>query len=136
MNKIKANLKMIIMVFKYSPLFAISALLMIIVDVLSTLIDLYILENTVDLIANGSTFKEVFLFIIVAISIKILLTIFNSIYNGYIRTRGRNLWVKKIQGIIYKKAMQIDIKYFDDPKLYDKFSRALKQSDLKTINCF
>ena len=136
MNKIKANLKMIIMVFKYSPLFAISALLMIIIDVLSTLIDLYILENTVDLIANGSTFKEVFLFIIVAISIKILLTIFNSIYNGYIRIRGRNLWVKKIQGIIYKKAMQIDIKYFDDPKLYDKFSRALKQSDLKTINCF
>ena len=32
--------------------------------------------------------------------------------------------------------MQINISYFDDPKLYDKFSRALKQSDIKTIDCF
>lgn len=136
MNKIKANLKMIFLVFRYSPLFAIWGLLMIVVDVLGTLLDLQILEKTVDLVVEGSTFTEVFRFIIIVLLLKIILMIFGSLYYGYIRTRGRNIWVKKIQKIIYEKAMQIDIKYFDDPKLYDKFSRALKQSDIKTIDCF
>ena len=136
MSKLKANLKMIILVFKYTPLYAIWGLMMIVVDVLGTLLDLQILEKTVDLVVNGSTFTDVLKFIIVVVVLRIILMIFGSLYYGYIRTRGRNIWVKKIQNVIYKKAMKIDIKYFDDPKLYDKFSRALKQSDIKTIDCF
>ena len=42
MRKIKANIKMILMVFKYTPLFAIASIIIIAVDVLSTLVDLYI----------------------------------------------------------------------------------------------
>lgn len=136
MRKIKANLKMMLMVFKYSPLFAITSIIMIIVDALSTLVDLYILEEVVRLVELGFDYTKVLKFIIIIISIKIVLTIYRSLYYGHIRTKGRNEWVKKIQSIIYDKAMRIDISYFDDPKLYDKFSRALKQSDLKTIDCF
>lgn len=136
MNKIKANLKLILLVFKYTPLFAIWGILMIVIDVLGTLLDLEILETTVELVTKGSKFNEVLKFIILIITIKIILVILGSLYYGYIRTRGRNIWVKKIQSVIYKKASQIDISYFDDPKLYDKFSRALKQSDIKTIDCF
>ena len=73
MNKIKANLKMIFLVFRYSPLFAIWGLLMIVVDVLGTLLDLQILEKTVDLVVEGSTFTEVFRFIIIVLLIKLLL---------------------------------------------------------------
>ena len=43
MNKIKANLKLILLVFKYTPLFAIWGILMIVIDVLGTLLDLEIL---------------------------------------------------------------------------------------------
>ena len=136
MRKIKANIKMILMVFKYTPLFAIASIIIIAVDVLSTLVDLYILEEVISLITNGKTFMEILRFIVVIILVKILLVIYSSIYYGYIRIRCRNEWVKKIQTIIYSKAMKIDISYFDDPKLYDKFSRALKQSDIKTIDCF
>ncbi len=136
MRKIKANLKMMLMVFKYSPLFAISSIIIIVVDVLSTLVDLYILEEVVRLVEQGFDFNQVLKFIIIIITIKIALAIFRSLYYGHIRTKGRNEWVKKIQSIIYAKAMRIDISYFDDPELYDKFSRALKQSDLKTIDCF
>lgn len=136
MRKIKANIKMILTVFKYTPLFAIASIIIIAVDVLSTLVDLYILEEVISLITNGKTFMEILRFIVVIILVKILLVIYSSIYYGYIRIRCRNEWVKKIQTIIYSKAMKIDISYFDDPKLYDKFSRALKQSDIKTIDCF
>lgn len=136
MSKIKANLKLILLVFRYTPLFAIWGVFMIIIDVLGTLLDLEILETIVDLVTKGSDFPEVLKFIIIIIAIRIVLVIFGSLYYGYIRTRGRNIWVKKIQTIIYKKASQIDISYFDEPKLYDKFSRALKQSDIKTIDCF
>ena len=136
MRKIKANLKMMLMVFKYSPLFAVTSVILVAVDVLSTLVDIYILEEVVSLVTLGKTFSEVLGFIIVIISVKIVLAIYTSLYYGHIRTKGRNEWVKKIQTIIYSKAMKIDISYFDDPKLYDKFSRALKQSDIKTIDCF
>ena len=136
MRKIKANLKMMLMVFKYSPLFAVTSIILVVVDVLSTLVDIYILEEVVSLVTLGKTFSEVLGFIIVIISVKIVLAIYTSLYYGHIRTKGRNEWVKKIQTIIYSKAMKIDISYFDDPKLYDKFSRALKQSDIKTIDCF
>lgn len=136
MRKIKANLKMMLMVFKYSPLFAVTSIILVAVDVLSTLVDIYILEEVVSLVTLGKTFSEVLGFIIVIISVKIVLAIYTSLYYGHIRTKGRNEWVKKIQTIIYSKAMKIDISYFDDPKLYDKFSRALKQSDIKTIDCF
>lgn len=136
MKRIKANLKMIFMVFKYSPMFAIMAIVMIAVDVFETLLGLYILEHVIELIENNNSFDKVLMFIVVSVALQTFCMAFRSIYNGYIRTKGRNVWVKKIQGVIYKKAKEIDISYFDDPKLYDKFSRALKQSDIKSIDCF
>lgn len=136
MKRIKANLKMIFMVFKYSPVFAIMAIVMIGVDVFETLLSLYILEHVIELIENNNPFDKVLIFIIVSVALQAFCMTFRNIYNGYIRTKGRNVWVKKIQGVIYKKAKEIDIAYFDDPKLYDKFSRALKQSDIKSIDCF
>lgn len=136
MKKIKANLKMICLVFKFSTLYAICSVLMVGINVLSTLLDLFILERTVTLVEKAYDFESILLFIVVVIVLKILLAILSSLYYGYITARGRHMWVKKIQGIIYSKAMQIDISYFDDPELYDKFSRGLKQSDIQTINCF
>ena len=106
MNKIKANLKLILLVFKYTPLFAIWGILMIVIDVLGTLLDLEILEKIIELVTKGSKFNEVLKFIILIITIKIVLVILGSLYYGYIRTRGRNIWVKKIQSVIYKKASQ------------------------------
>lgn len=136
MKKIKANLKMICLVFKFSTLYAICSVLMVGINVVSTLLDLFILERTVTLVEKAYDFESILLFIIVVIILKIILAILSSLYYGYIKARGRHMWVKKIQGIIYSKAMQIDISYFDDPELYDKFSRGLKQSDIQTINCF
>lgn len=136
MKKIITNLKMVCLVFKFSTFYAITSLLMIGVNILSTILDLYILETTVTLVEKAYDLKTILLFIVIVISIKIVLAIFSSLYNGYIKARGRNIWVKKIQEIIYSKAMKIDISYFDDPELYDKFSRGLKQSDIQTINCF
>lgn len=136
MKKIITNLKMVCLVFKFSTFYAITSLLMIGVNILSTILDLYILETTVTLVEKAYDLKTILLFIVIVILIKIVLAIFSSLYNGYIKARGRNIWVKKIQEIIYSKAMKIDISYFDDPELYDKFSRGLKQSDIQTINCF
>ncbi len=136
MKKFKTNIRMIGWVFKYSTTFAIMSLLSIVINVIRTLVDLYILETVVDLVGKGSTFEEVLQFIIFIIIIKILLEIYQGVYGGYIRRRGRNVWEKNIQTVLYNKAMQIDISYFDDPELYDKFSRAIKQSDIKTIDSF
>lgn len=136
MRKIITNLKMVCLVFKFSTFYAITSLLMISVKILSTILDLYILETTVTLVEKEYNLRTILLFIVIVISIKIALAIFTSLYNGYIKVRGRNIWVKKIQEIIYSKAMKIDISYFDDPELYDKFSRGIKQSDIQTINCF
>ena len=58
---------------------------------------------------NQNVFSIYQITILKILSIKIILVILGSLYYGYIRTRGRNIWVKKIQNVIYKKAMKIDI---------------------------
>lgn len=136
LKNLKTNFKLLKLVFKTIPFYAITSFIYTILDAGSSLLDLFITEHVIELISTPqSTFEETLLFIVIAVGIRILLIIFCRVQRGYIRQRARHKWIKKVQHQLFDKARQLDIKYFDDPELYDKLTRSINQ-DLTSINCF
>lgn len=136
MKNTKVAFKIVGYVLKQIPFYVISSIIVIIIEAISVWLDLYITEQVVFLIeGHNAGFYEVLRFIIIMVSISELLKIICHIQQGYVKIRSRHLWIKRIQYILFDKSRELSIKYFDDPALYDKFSRALNQ-DLKCINTF
>lgn len=137
MKIIKNNLLMVKYVIKFCPIYAISAAIYVISNSFLTLSEVLIIEKVTDLVINpevtfNAILREVIIYTIV-LGVSILIQCFHQ---GYLQPRFRQVWTKKIQHLMYEKASQLDIACFDDPKIYDCFSRALKEDDYKGINTF
>lgn len=137
MKIIKNNLLMVKYVIKFCPIYAISAAIYVISNSFLTLSEVLIIEKVTDLVINpevtfNAILREVIIYTIV-LGVSILIQCFHQ---GHLQPRFRQVWTKKIQHLMYEKASQLDIACFDDPKIYDCFSRALKEDDYKGINTF
>ncbi len=130
------NFKLFKLVFKTVPMYVITSIMYIFVEAFSGLLDLYLIENLIKLIADpNSDYITSLKFILIVVGIRIICSIFCSVQRGYIKHRSRHKWMRKIQHQMFEKSKLLDISYFDDPELYDKLSRAMQQ-DLTSINCF
>ena len=80
MKNLKTNFKLLKLVFKTIPFYAITSFIYTLLDAGSSLIDLFITEHVIELISTpNSTFEETLLFIIIAVGIRVLLIIFCKI---------------------------------------------------------
>lgn len=130
------NFKILKLVFKTVPFYVITSILFVFLDAFNSLIDLYLIENLIKMIEkNNANFNDALMFILIAVGLRIICTIFCNFQRGYIRQRSRHKWIKKVQHMMFERARCLGIEYFDDPELYDKLSRSMTQ-DLTSINCF
>ncbi len=137
MKTFKNNMIMIKYVAKFCPLYIVSSFFAIIASAISSLIEVMIIEKIIHLVLEEKAsfdiiVKELVFFFIMLIACLIV----QRIHSGYLVTRSRHLWMKKIQKVMFEKAAKLDIASFDNPKEYDLFHRALTQGDLKGINTF
>ena len=58
------------------------------------------------------------------------------LYEDYFEPRYRNVYVKKIQTHLFKKVRQIDMLEYDNPVFYNKFSRALRDSQWRGFRVY
>lgn len=137
MKTFKNNLIMLKYVAKFCPLYIVSSIFTIIAASLSSLVEIMLVERVINLVLEEKAsfnviLRELVLFFIILISCLIV----QRIHSGYLVTRSRHLWMKKIQKVMFEKAAKLDISSFDNPKEYDLFHRALTQGDNRGINTF
>lgn len=137
MKIIKNNFIMLTYVFKFVPLYVFFSALAIIAHSVISLSEVILVERITDLILDRNTNYEMILnTIIIFVGVFSICILITRLYYSYLIPRFRNVWVKKIQKIMYLKAKNLDIQVFDNPKDYDLFSRALREGDIKGINTF
>lgn len=136
MKAIKNSLFMIKYVLKFCPIYAFFSIVYVVSEIVMGLEEVYVISDVVDLVIAKAEFKEILAALIRFTVILGIGLIIQSFHVYYLRHRYRNVWIKKIQRVMFDKSANIDIECFDDPKQYDLFTRALKEGDIKGIDTF
>lgn len=137
MKTIKNNFIIVKYVAKFCPFYIFSSILNIISGSLMSLSEVMVIENVINLVMEKQTsFDLILKELIIHMVTIIICLIFQRLHEGYLRTRNRQIWMKKIQHVLFEKAANLDVSCFDNPKEYDLFSRALTQGDVQGINSF
>ena len=128
---------MIKYMMKFCPAYGITSMAFIISQSVIGLAEVLVVEDVLALIyMGGATFPMIMNVIVKFLVILLVCLLINRFHDTYLRHRFRNIWVKKIQQVMFEKAANIDIECFDDPKQYDLFTRALREGDIKGIDTF
>lgn len=137
MKTFKNNFIMLKYVAKFCPLYIFSSFLTIVASSISSLIEILLIEKVINFVlAENTSFNFVLKEIIIYFLILIPCILVQRIHSNYLVSRSRNLWMKKIQRVMFEKAAKLDISCFDNPQEYDLFHRALTQGDNRGINTF
>lgn len=87
-----------------------------------------------DALLNAEEIWKLLQLIVISVSaniIRILLkTIFNEVYVPY----NQNKIQRGINSLLMEKSMKLDLKCYDDPEFYNKYTRALAQADSGMVN--
>ncbi|MDL2287430.1 ABC transporter ATP-binding protein/permease [Eubacteriales bacterium OttesenSCG-928-G02] len=91
----------------------------------SVLIDSTILKFVFDKVQTGSSLNQIFVLIIFYCVISLLLALFATLFERYggVKTTKIRYEMNKT---IYEKAKRTDLKYFDNPDFFDKFTWAIQ----------
>lgn len=136
LKDLKKNFKMIGYVAKFVPFYFISSIFHIIATAITNVANVIIIQQIIDKVISQTPFEQILKDLIVYLVVILICDFFNIIHNYYLIQRCRYIYVKKAQRLMFEKTKNIDTECFDNPAFYDLFSRALKQGDIKGIDCF
>lgn len=137
MHKVlRNNFLMVKYVFKHVPMMVIYAFLSIIANVAINISELLFIKIIIDLIFNNASFNEILKPIIIYTCIISVSLLFRTLYDSYLHQRCRYVYTMKMQRVMFEKAKLVDVSCYDDPKFFDKFTRALREGDIKGVNVF
>lgn len=83
----------------------------------------FILES----IEYGRTLQEVMRFLTIILVVVVLSGIYSGIYENYFKIKYMPRIKQKMKEIIYKKAMELDLEYYDNPEYYNDFVLSVKE---------
>jgi len=137
MKTIKNNLVMLKYVFKYIPVYAVFSIIYIGISVFSVYYGVLFIEQLSSVLINpNAMLYDIVRITIIYMIIIASMTIINGMYWTWFGPRFRLTYTKKMQRLMYEKALTMNIEYYDEPTKYDQFSRALKETDIRAIGSF
>ena len=129
------NFKIIKYVFKFCPLFCLFSAFYVICNAMIAVLRVMMIAEVGKLIGASlqlveplDGFKGIFKVLVVYIIVNGILVCFRRFYNSYIKGYYRTDYVNKMIGLMYGKVKDIDFADFDNPKFYDTYSRAMRES--------
>ena len=137
MRIIKNNYFLFKCVSKVCPLYLVYSCVYIIITGVITYANLILLERIIDLFSEESfILNELIIYLLINALINILLLVVNNFYNIYVKTKYKFIWSSKISEYIYNKTKILDLDCYDNPKIYDKVSRGIKNSEDKIFQSY
>ena len=129
MSIIKNNLFMLQYVWKYNKSMMFLKLFMSSLGALYTFIDIYFIKWIFDALESKESITFIFAIIIAAGVIHIFVSFSNSIYNNILQPKMSLIVSEKINNEMIDKAQTIDLSCYENAEFFDKYTRALAETD-------
>lgn len=137
MKTIKNNYFLFSYILKICPLYALYSWLYIAILGLTSYTNLILLEKIIDLFDQTTFYQnKLIIYLLIMIIINVISLIFNNFYNVYIKIKYKFTWSAKVSKYIYCKTKVLDLECYDNPKIFDKLSRAIKNSESKILQSY
>ncbi len=85
--------------------------------------DVLFLKVLLDLITSGGTFKEYVLLVLLLVASELIATAINCFSDYYASIKWK-VFYKKLNDMIFQKAVAVDMGCYENPEFYDKYKRA------------
>lgn len=127
---IKNNIYMIKLVWDYKPSRVIFTIIINIINgSLNFISQIFLLKYIINAVEDKSSFIHVLVVSFLVVLYQIIGITLNSYYNAIFCPIWDNAIKAKLQKKLFQKALSIDLIEYDNPDFYDKFERALSESN-------
>ncbi|QIB27487.1 ABC transporter ATP-binding protein [Caloranaerobacter azorensis] len=130
----KNNLFMLKFVWKYYKIYIITSILISFSSILTPLADVLGPKYIIDFISQKKPFTWIVTVVILIFSIEILKSIYYSWYYKFITPRAHNKIKGGINNLLMQKAASLDLECYENADFYDKYTRALKEADIRALS--
>ena len=136
LNFLSKNVKVLRLVFKFCPPFLFLSIIYIACAVATSVLKVYLISVAITHVLEGKEFIGLITKVLYILIVELICLFGNVLYEDYFEPRYRNIYVKKIQTYLFKKVRQIDMLEYDNPVFYNKFSRALRDSQWRGFRVY
>lgn len=136
LNMLAKNFKVLRLVFKFCPELLYLAVIYIICAVSTSVLKVYLISETITTVLGGGTFNEILTKVFIILLFELICLFGHVLYEDFFEPRYRNIYIKKIQSFLFNKVKQIDMLEYDNPVFYNKFSRALRDSQWRGFRVY
>lgn len=136
LNFLSKNFKVLRLVFKFCPQLLYLSIIYIICAVLTSVLKVYLISVAITHVLEGKEFIGLVTKVLFILIVELICLFGHVLYEDYFEPRYRNVYVKKIQTHLFKKVRQIDMLEYDNPVFYNKFSRALRDSQWRGFRVY
>lgn len=136
LNFLSKNFKVLRLVFKFCPQLLYLSIIYIFCAVATSVLKVYLISVAITHVLEGQEFIGLISKVLYILIIELICLFGHVLYEDYFEPRYRNVYVKKIQTHLFKKVRQIDMLEYDNPVFYNKFSRALRDSQWRGFRVY
>lgn len=131
LKTIRNNIKMIKYIVSFSSLQPFIIILMAVFRSIQSVIGVLMLKVVVDTISTSGSIKKLAISLILFCSLNIFISTFNTFIEQKVNVKNIKLISKKMQLLIFKKSITLDLECFEDSIYYNKFTIAQEQSETR-----
>lgn len=136
LNTFSKNFKVLRLVFRFCPQLLWLAVIYIICSVVASILKVYLISEAISYVLSGGSFMGLITKVLYILIAEVICLFGNVLYEDFFESRYRNIYVKKIQTHLFKKVKEIDMLEYDNPVFYNKFSRALRDSQWRGFRVY
>ena len=136
LNTFSKNFKVLRLVFRFCPQLLWLAVIYIICSVVASILKVYLISEAISYVLSGGSFIGLITKVLYILIAEVICLFGNVLYEDFFEPRYRNIYVKKIQTHLFKKVKEIDMLEYDNPVFYNKFSRALRDSQWRGFRVY
>lgn len=136
LNTFSKNFKVLRLVFRFCPQLLWLAVIYIICSVVASILKVYLISEAISYVLSGGSFMGLITKVLYILIAEVICLFGNVLYEDFFEPRYRNIYVKKIQTHLFKKVKEIDMLEYDNPVFYNKFSRALRDSQWRGFRVY
>ena len=135
-NFLIKNFKVLRLVFKFCPTLLFLSIIYIFCAVATSVLKVYLISTAITHVLEGNDFVGLITKVVYILIVELICLFGHVLYEDYFEPRYRNIYVKKIQTYLFKKVRQIDMLEYDNPVFFNKFSRALRDSQWRGFRVY
>ncbi len=132
---IKNNIYILKFMYRLSPSYlTVTMISKIFFSCAYSVINVYFVKIIIDMVSAKKEFRQILTFFIIQAIVYIVLMLLNNGHYMY-NTVKSNEVRGKLQRVLFGKALETDLIYYDNPEFYNEYVKAGEQADTNVMQC-